>query len=76
MDIPALLDACNTIDLMIDRKSMMTYIAQFREYEQRKLTAAPRDDAACRLFAARSIAGLTTRSGSTAATPRRPCVGR
>ena len=76
MDIPALLDACDTIDPMIDRKSMTTCVAQFRGYEQRKLTAAPRDDAACRRSAARSSAGLTTRSSSTAATPRRPCVGR
>ena len=43
MDIPALLDACDTIDPMIDRKSMTTCVAQFRGYEQRKLTAAPRD---------------------------------
>ena len=43
MDVPALLDACDMTDPMIDRKSMMTYIAQFRAYEQRKRLAAPRD---------------------------------
>lgn len=42
MDLPALLDACDMTDPMVDHKSMMTYIAQFRAYEQRK-RAAVRD---------------------------------
>ena len=37
---------------MIDRKSMTTCVAQFRAYEQRKLTAAPRDRAVWRRSAA------------------------
>ena len=66
--VPAPLDACDMIDPMVDRKSVTTSIAQFWAYEQRKLTAAPRDDAACRRSAARSSSGSTTRASSSAAT--------
>ena len=40
MDVLPLLDACDMIDQMDVRKSVMTYIAQFRAYEQRKRAAA------------------------------------
>ena len=40
MDIPALLDACDMIDPMVDHRSVTTSIAQFRAYDQQKRAAA------------------------------------
>ena len=74
MDVPAQLDACDMVDPMVVRKSMMTYIAQFQVYEQ--LKRARRGTTATRQRStARKSVGSSTRANFNGAMRAPPTIG-
>ena len=74
MDIPALLDACDIIDPMVDHKSMMTYITQFRAYEQLKRSAVRDHGDPATICRLRSAGSIVRANFSVATTPASPSV--